>query len=319
MLPPAVYIGLIVLFGAGTVGALIWLLAGSSSSGRDRLAALAPAQSTSEESGTTVGPRADAVPALTRALQETDWWQDMQLQLIRGGWMLRPSEFVAISAGIGLVATGLLALVLDNVMQGLVLGAVVAMVPYAVLKSNQQKRLAALTAQVPDALDMLAGSMRAGCALLRAMQVVRSQMHPPIAEEFGRVVDEVSYGVNVTDALGNMVVRTGSYDLELIVAAIQTQLTVGGNLAEIFDNIAVMIRERVKLMGELQTATAEGRMSALILLAMPFVLAFAIAVISPGYLNPLFTEKLGLVLLGVGVFLMVVGSLIIRKLIDIDI
>lgn len=318
-MPPALLIGLIVVLGAGTVGALIWLFAGSSNASRDRLAALAPAQVVSQQGARDDGPRADTVPALTQALRETDWWHDMQLQLIRGGWMLRPSEFVAISAGLGLVATGIFALILHNILQALVLGAVIALVPNALLKSNQQKRLAALTAQVPDALDMLAGSMRAGCALLRAMQVVRSQMHPPISEEFGRVVDEVSYGANVTDALGNMVVRTGSYDLELIVAAIQTQLTVGGNLAEIFDNIAVMIRERVKLIGELQTATAEGRMSALILLAMPFILAFGISVISPDYLLPLFHEKLGLILLGVGVFLMVVGSLIIRKLIDIDI
>jgi tight adherence protein B len=100
---------------------------------------------------------------------------------------------------------------------------------------------------------------------------------------------------------------------------VQTQLSVGGNLAEIFDNIAEMIRERVRLLGELAAATAEGRLSAGILTGMPFVMAFLVHLISPGYLRPLFHEKLGLILVGVAVVLMSLGALVMRKLIDIDV
>jgi len=151
------------------------------------------------------------------------------------------------------------------------------------------------------------------------MQVVRSQMHPPITEEFGRVVDEVQYGIPIETALDNMVTRTGSYDLELIVAAVQTQLSVGGNLAEIFDSIGEMIRERVRLLGELGAATAEGRMSAGILIAMPIGMGLIVNMMNPGYLTPLFHDPLGLILLGVGGGLMVVGAIIIRSLINVDI
>jgi len=311
---------LIIVLGVGTLGALVWLVLGTGDRGRQRLASLGAANVTAGESSVS-GPsiRGDAVPALTQALQATPLWQDLQVQLIRAGWLLRPSEFIALCTGAGIGVTGLGWLVTKSLAQGLVFGAVCATIPYVMLKGRQQQRLKMLTSQVPDALDMLAGSLRSGCALLRAMQVIRTQMHPPVSEEFGRVVDEVSFGVAVEDALSNMVLRTGSYDLELIVAAIQTQLTVGGNLAEIFDSIGEMIRERVRLMGELQTATAEGRMSAGILLAMPFVMAFLINLISPGYLAPLFKEQLGLVLLGVGAVLMVIGTLVIRKLVDIDI
>jgi len=183
----------------------------------------------------------------------------------------------------------------------------------------QQKRLKAISGQLPDALDILAGSLRSGFALLRAMQVVRTQMPPPVSEEFGRVVDEVQYGNTIDVALDNLVARTGSYDLELIVSAVQTQLKVGGNLAEVFDSIAGMIRERVQLLGELQAATAEGRMSATILLGMPFAMAGIIMLISPGYLNPLLSDVRGYLLIGVGAALMGIGALVIQKLVNIDV
>lgn len=318
-MPPTVFIGMVVVLGVGAVGAVLWILLGSSDSSRGRLASMTP-----QDSGAAgAAPKAarykgDAVPLITQVFESAPWWNDLQLQLIRGGWMLRPSEFIGMSLGAAILATGIGVLLFKSVGQGVFLGIAAAAIPYAMMKSRQQKRLRMLTSQVPDALDMLASSLRSGCALLRAMQVVRSQMHPPISEEFGRVVDEVTFGVPVADALGNLIVRTGSYDLELIVAAVQTQLTVGGNLAEIFDSIGHMIRQRVQLMGELQAATAEGRMSAGILLGMPFVMAFLISIINPEYLTPLFHQKMGLILLGIGGVLMVIGSLIIRKLIDID-
>jgi tight adherence protein B len=106
--------------------------------------------------------------------------------------------------------------------------------------------------------------------------------------------------------------------MELIIQAVQTQLTVGGNLAEVLDNIGDMIRDRVALAGEIAASTAEGRMSAMILGGMPFILALIIQVVSPGYLSPLFTEKIGLIMLGVAGVLMVVGFLIIRSMLNLD-
>jgi len=176
-----------------------------------------------------------------------------------------------------------------------------------------------LTAQIPDALDMLSSSLRAGFALMRGLQLIESQMHPPISQEFGQVVDEVRLGLSLEDALDNLVKRTGNYDLELIVAAIQTQLQLGGNLAEVLDNIAGMIRERVTLAGELAAATAEGRMSATILIALPFGMAVLINLVSPGYIAPLFHHPMGWAMLAAGGVLLTIGILVIRSLINVDI
>lgn len=310
----------ILALGAIALGVTVWALVATGDRSRRRLATLgAPETSGGDVIVSAPGVRSDAVPHLTRVLEGSPTAQQLQLELIRAGWMVRPSEFVALCVGVGATACALGALITHSLLQGLVLAIVGAAAPYMALKSRQQRRSKMLSQQLPDALDMLSGSLRSGFSVLRAMQVVRSQMHPPIAEEFGRVVDEVQYGIPLESALDNLVTRTGSYDLELIVSAVQTQLSVGGNLAEIFDGIGEMIRERVRLLGELQAATAEGRLSAGILLAMPFVMAFLVNIMSPGYLAPLFKSQLGLILVGVALLLMGVGAIIMRKLIDIDV
>ena len=319
-MPPIVLLGGVLLLSAAAIGVVVLSLSANKGRGRQRLASIgAGAGATESASDAVPGIRSDAAPIFTSIFADTAWYHSLQLQLIRGGWLLRPSEFIAMCVGVGIVVAALTTLATQTVPLGVLAGAGVAMAPYSMLKSRQQKRRRMLSLQLPDALDMLSSSLRSGFALLRAMQVIRSQMHPPIAEEFGRVVDEVQYGIPVDEALDNLVLRTGNYDLELIVAAVQTQLAVGGNLAEIFGNIAEMIRERVRLLGELSAASAEGRLSAGILMAMPFAMALMVSVMNPGYLTPLFHQKLGLILVGVGVALMVVGGLVMRKLIDIDV
>lgn len=319
MTPTILLIGAVVL-GALMIGSLVLVFVGSNDRSRQRLATLEAKGATSGEATVTAtGARVDNAPTLTRALENSEWGQALQVGLIRAGWMLRPSEFVALCLLVGAGAAALVMLISHSLIEGIIIGLVGLAAPHFALKSRQQKRIKDLSAQLPDGLDMLAGSLRSGFSVLRAMQVVRSQMHPPIAEEFGRVVDEVQYGIPLEVALDNLVERSGSYDLELIVAAVQTQLAVGGNLAEIFDSIAEMIRERVRLLGELQAATAEGRLSAGILLAMPFVMALAVNVMSPGYLAPLFHTQMGLILVGVALVMMGLGAIILRKLIEIDV
>ena len=194
-----------------------------------------------------------------------------------------------------------------------------AAVPWVVMRSKQAQRSKALSSQIPDALDMLCSALRSGFAISRGMQLVQSQMHPPISVEFGRVLDETQYGISLPEALDGIVLRTRNYDIELLVAAVQTQLELGGNLAEVLTNISGMVRERVKLSGEISAATAEGRLSGGILLVMPFAMALAISIINPGYLSPLLHTPLGLLLLGVGVGLVLLGGIVLKKLITIEI
>ncbi|MGD9498555.1 MAG: type II secretion system F family protein, partial [Armatimonadota bacterium] len=249
----------------------------------------------------------DPMPMLTDALQGTAFWENVQMSLLRAGLLLRPSEALII-AGISMM-TGLAVgwMLTGQPIMGILTAGLGLAGPYFYMIQRAARRQAALTSQLPDALDMLSSALRSGYALTRGFQVVASQMHPPISEEFARVLQEVQVGISVSEALDGLLARTDSYDLELVVAAVQTQLTMGGNLSEVLDKIAGMIRERVRLQGEINAATSEGRMSAGILVAMPVVMAILISVINPGYLNPLFEQQAGIrMLVGAGL-LMVTG------------
>lgn len=263
--------------------------------------------------------RRDPIPRLSEVLVRTDLWDTIQLQLLRAGLLLRPSEALIICVVSCIAGLGLGWMITGQPIFGILCGALGLGVPYMYVVQRAARRQAQLTSQLPEALDMISSAMRSGYVLTRGFQVVASQMHPPIAEEFERVLQEVQVGVSVSEALNRLLMRTDSYDLELVVTAMQTQLTVGGNLAEVLDNIAGMIRERVRLQGEINAATSEGRLSAGILVAMPIVMALAISAVNPGYLDPLFKEREGIMLLVGAGLLMLTGVVIMKKMLDIDI
>ncbi len=311
-----------VLLGVGATGTLLWIWWAPRLRSHMRLASAGR-----DESGTVAvaaGDRQDWVEQDDRAaglsalLSGLPWFESLQLEILQAGWLLRPSEFVAISilGGLGLAA-GLMVLT-KSLLLGVVGGGLGGAVPWMLLKSKQAGRSKALSAQLPDALDMLTSALRSGFAISRGLKLVETQMHPPISVEFGRVLEEVAFGISLPDALDGIVLRTKNYDLELLVAAIQTQLELGGNLAEVLDNISSMVRERVKLSGEISAATAEGRLSAGILVAMPFAIAVIISIVSPEYLQPLFHTQMGYMLLGLGAGLLLVGGLIMKKLIAVE-
>lgn len=260
----------------------------------------------------------DPAPTLTGFLQRSDFGRKLQTELLRGGLMLRPSEFLIIS-GICSITGAVIGMQLGHsIVFGVMLAGAGAAAPYMQMKSKQGTRQRRISNQLPDALDMLSSSLRSGHSFLRSLQVVVTQMAPPITEEFERAIDEVRLGQSLDLALNHILERTGNYDLELVISAVQTQLSIGGNLAEIMDNISDMIRQRVQLAGEIGSATAEGKMSAFILGGMPLAMAFLINVVSPGYITPLFTSTLGLILLGAAAGMMIVGILIIKGMLNID-
>ena len=311
----------IVLLLAVIGGAIVYLISVGARTGHKRLSSMAvqdvPEQPAAPKTDWP-GVR-DRAPIITSLLQRTAIQNALQLEILRAGWLLRPSELIVIIAGAGVLGA-LIGLGAGQRWPVGMLGAVIgAAIPWIMLKTRQSYRAKALNAQIPEAMDMLASALRSGFSFLRGLQLIASQMHPPISEEFFQVVEEVQFGASVSEALDNLIDRTKDYDLELAVSAVQTQLEIGGNLAEILDNIGGMIRERVKLSGEIAAATTEGRMSAAILLALPFGIAFAMSITTPGYMDPLFNTDLGRILLFIGCGLMVMGAIIIKKLVTIDI
>ncbi|MGD9519155.1 MAG: type II secretion system F family protein [Armatimonadota bacterium] len=241
------------------------------------------------------------------------------MEILRAGLLLKPSELVAFGALSLLVGSALGLVLTKQIPLGLLVGMGCGLLPWVVVKLRQAKRRRDLASQLPDAIDILSAALRTGFSLLRGVQTVAGQMQPPISDEFRRLAAEVQMGMGTSEALDNLVDRTQCYDLELVVAAIQIWSEVGGNLSEVLDNIAETVRERLRLQGEINAATAEVRLSAGILFAMPICIALAVNVLNPGYLEPLFTTPVGLTLALTAGLLMSLGALLIRKMLDVDI
>jgi tight adherence protein B len=187
------------------------------------------------------------------------------------------------------------------------------------LKSLSANRTRKFENQLPDSLTLIASSLRSGYSFLRAIQVVGQEMPDPIAEEFRRSVAESNLGVPTELALARMVERVPSYDLDLVVTAVNIQLQVGGNLAQILDTIASTIRERVRNQREIAALTAEGKLSGWVCAGMPPIMGAIMTALNPDYMKPLFTDSYGLMMIAVALGLQLLGGLVIKKMLSIDV
>jgi tight adherence protein B len=180
-------------------------------------------------------------------------------------------------------------------------------------------RLSAFNKQLADTITLLSNSLRAGSSFLQSIELVSRETPAPMGEEMGRVVREVNLGLGMEDALANLVRRIRSDDLDLMVTAIGVQQQVGGNLAEILDTIAFTIRERVRIKGEINTLTAQGRMSGYLVAFLPIGIAVVLNMINPAFMAPLFTQTIGRILLAVGGVMMLIGFFAIQKIVSIKV
>ena len=187
------------------------------------------------------------------------------------------------------------------------LAVVLACLPFLYVLRARAKRLLRIETQLPDAIDLMARAMRAGHAFPNALKMVGDEMADPIGSEFRTLFDEINYGVKLEDALLNLLQRVPSTDLQYFVVALLIQRETGGNLAELMDNISAIVRARLKLMGEIRTLSAEGRLSAWILSLLPFATAFLINVLNPKFMQVLWKDPTGLMLIYVALFMMAFG------------
>jgi tight adherence protein B len=240
-------------------------------------------------------------------------------RLEQAGFPLRGGEFVVVTV-LAAFGGGLLAMLLSQpIGVVLVVAPAAAAIPYAMLRLALRRREAKLRGQLPDVLTVMASSLRAGHSFLQALDTVAKEIDEPAATEFNRVVAEIRLGRPAEDALASMGDRIGSADFVWAVLAINIQREVGGNLAEILDTVADTIRERDKIRRDVDTLTTEGRLSAYVLIAMPFVIALYMALVNPEYIGLLFTTGIGLVLTVIASCLMVAGIVWMRRIIKIDV
>lgn len=264
-------------------------------------------------------PRPDILPTVTRWLGGTDFEKHLRLAMLRADLRLRPAEWAALCAGSALLGALLGLLVTRQPLAGFVLGLLGLLAPLLVLQSRQSARLGRFDAQLPDALMLLTASLRAGHSFSQAMQTVAAELPPPLAAEFAWASGETALGVPLDMALSRMIERVPSPDLDLVVTAILIQLPLGGNLAEVLDAIADTIRERVRLAGEVRTLTAEGKLSAVILILLAPALALVLYLRSPAYFQPLLDSPTGHFLIGGAVLGQIVGGLLIRRMVSLDV
>ncbi|HHU33078.1 MAG: type II secretion system F family protein [Zhaonellaceae bacterium] len=240
-------------------------------------------------------------------------------ELLQAGLVMKGEEYFTATLclisglfGVGLVLT-------QDIFTALLFGALGVISPKLFLNNLKAKRLKQLNYQIGDALMTIANSLRAGFGFMQAMDLVSKEMPDPIAAEFKRVLREIQLGAPMDYALLAMAARVQSEDLDLVVTAVLIQRQVGGNLAEVLENISETIRERIRIAGEIKTLTAQGKMSGLVIGLLPLFLSIFIFLISRDYILTLFTTRIGLILLVSGVISQVIGFVMINKIVNIEI
>ncbi len=253
-----------------------------------------------------------------RSVQRKKLMDTIFNELILADIMMKPEEFSMIWLILTFVPAGLAALFQAGLMPSLTLVAVGAFLPIFYIKIKKGKRIKAFEAQLGDTLIMMCNGLRSGFSFQQAMENVASDMPAPIGIEFGRVCNEIKYGATMEEALNNMVDRVKSPDLMLVVSAVLIQRTTGGNLSEILTTISETIRDRIKIKGEINSITAQGRMSGMIIGALPICIAVVLMVVNPDYMQTFFNTSAGNIMLVVSVVMEIIGFFAIRKVVTIE-
>jgi tight adherence protein B len=243
----------------------------------------------------------------------------LDLMMVRAGLPLLGSEFLAISAGGALLVFVIFALATRNPVTGLLALLLFLAADFVFVQRRITKRLNNFQRQLADCLSLVANSLRAGFSFLQTMEIISREMEPPMSTEFERVMRDTTLGKSLDEALHSMDERVGSADFSLVITAVLIQQQVGGNLATILDTIRNTISERIRIRREVNTLTAQGKMSGIVLACIPVALALFFYVSSPEYLEPLLTTNIGRIAIIGALFLVIVGFAIIRKIVDIKV
>jgi tight adherence protein B len=232
---------------------------------------------------------------------------------------IKPSTLSAV--GLLLALLGFTASVLAGVKWYFapIAGLVMFLVPWVWLLNKRRVRLKTFSGQLSDALELVARALRAGHSLAAGMHVVAEEMPSPIAEEFGRVYEEQNLGIAVEDALKSLCDRVPNLDLRFFVTSVLIQRQTGGDLSEILDKIGYVIRERFRILGQVKALTAEGRLSGVILLALPFALFLTMLHIKYDYVERLWTHPLGVKMSIAALVAQLLGAVVIKKIVNIKV
>lgn len=255
------------------------------------------------------------VRALDKALDGGSLRLFNREKLEHAGVRMTQAEFLVLVAS-GAVLGALVGLIVLGPVLAILLFAVAPVVGHLALNFLAGKRRNKFDQQLGDTLQLLAGGLRAGHSILRAVDAAATESQSPTSEEMRRVITETSLGRDLLASLTDTAERMKNEDFVWVAQAIQINREVGGNLAEVLDQVNETIRERSEIKGHIKSLAAEGKFSAYILIAMPFGIVVMLMMVNPGYMDSMFTHPLGWGLIGLSAVLMTIGSLWMRKIID---
>lgn len=264
----------------------------------------------------------EMIRRLDKRLEAGGFGKKWRIQLARADLKLTVGEFLAthFAAAAATFVIGFLVIFKGDIIMSSIAAFVGFFVPRIIVSNRIASRLKRFEQQLPDILGLWVNAMRSGYSVAQAMEAIGRDAPEPSKTEFKRVVQELQLGIAMPEALGHMLERVESKDFDLVVTAVNIQREVGGGLAEILEILATTIRERIKLKGEIQVLTSQGRLTGRLISILPIILAVYLRAANPGYINAMFDDRnCGWPMVGVGLALIGSGYAVIQKIVDIDI
>jgi tight adherence protein B len=267
-------------------------------------------------------PEKSANAAVMKFLSRFNFIRNMEVQIQQAGMTVSPYTLL-LQMTILLIPGALLGAKLNPLMytgpSALAMALVFALLPYVYMRHARKKRMAAFEEQFPEALDFLGRAMRAGHAFSISLEMLSEESPQPLAQEFRKVFNEHNLGLPIETALENLAVRVPLLDVKFFVSSVLLQRETGGNLSEILNKLALVIRERFKLKGQVKAASAHGRITGSILTLMPVALMFGLLVVAPGYLQSMAADSDGRMLIAICIVAMILGHFTIKKIVNIKV
>jgi len=259
------------------------------------------------------------VPFLNQILAHIPRLQLLDRLLLQANTQYRLGVFILLALILGLAGFLGSSLIITNHLISIIIAGSLGSIPFFYLWSKKKKRMEKFQRQLPEGLELIARSLKAGHAFPSAMKLAADEFDDPLGPEFHETLNEINFGVSVGDALKNLANRIDCPDLKYFVISVILQRETGGNLAEIMESIAYIIRERFKLKGKIRTLSAEGKLSAIILVALPFLVIIAVRFTNPDYINVLFSDPAGRIIAGIAAFMMVAGIIVLKRMVKIEV
>lgn len=262
--------------------------------------------------------RVDLRPMLARFAGES-YFIKMERQLAQGDIRLRVSEFLIVRGLIVIFGALVAVILLKSLLLGILCGIPLLFAHIPFLGFRKSGRMKKFNNQLAEFLILIVNSLRAGQTFMQGCSVAAAESPEPISSEFKQVIKEVNLGMPESEALENMLNRMPSEDLKIVISGYIIQRRVGGNLATILETTAATIRERIKIQGLINTLTTQGKLSGCIVGLLPFGIGLAISAINPNYMTPLFTPPWGYMLIGIALFMQLIGAIVIAQIVKIEV